>query len=205
MPKKTFYNLPEEKRKKILDAACSEFLRVPYEEVSINQIIKIAQIPRGSFYQYFDDKDDLFDYFIHIYKEKLMSWFIEKLNECNGDIFGVVERCYEAFINNYSEYLAGGIMNIFCNSLLRGKVSDSMNSKENDSIKDKILDAVDIEKTTLKDKEEAMKLLEIMSVIIHDSVGSAIMVQSKKVDDAEVKRFYDRIEFLRKKFTKRVV
>ena len=71
MPKKTFYNLPEEKRKKILDAACSEFLRVPYEEVSINQIIKIAQIPRGSFYQYFDDKDDLFDYFIHIYKEKL--------------------------------------------------------------------------------------------------------------------------------------
>ena len=78
-----------------------------------------------------------------------------------------------------------------------------MDSKENDSIKDKILDAVDIEKTTLKDKEEAMKLFEIMSVIIHDSVGSAIMVQRKKVDDAEVKRFYDRIEFLRKKFTKK--
>ena len=77
MPKKTFHNLPAEKKKKITDAACREFLRVPYEDVSINQIIKNAEIPRGSFYQYFADKDDLFDYIVNTYKEKINSWIID--------------------------------------------------------------------------------------------------------------------------------
>ena len=32
MPKKTFYNLPEEKRNKIIEAAKEEFSRVPIHE-----------------------------------------------------------------------------------------------------------------------------------------------------------------------------
>lgn len=35
-----------------------------FSEASINRIVKAAQIPRGSFYQYFDGKEDLFSYVI---------------------------------------------------------------------------------------------------------------------------------------------
>ena len=59
MIKKTFYNLPEEKRQRIIDAIMNEFSGSPSEKVSINRIIKEANISRGSFYQYFDDKVDL--------------------------------------------------------------------------------------------------------------------------------------------------
>ncbi|MFR1808686.1 MAG: TetR/AcrR family transcriptional regulator, partial [Pygmaiobacter massiliensis] len=50
MPKELFYALPEEKRQRILDAAVQEFSCAEYHSASINQIIKTADIARGSFY-----------------------------------------------------------------------------------------------------------------------------------------------------------
>ena len=59
MPKQTFFHLPEEKKKRLLEAARVEFSRVPLKDSSIANIVKIAEIPRGSFYQYFESKEDL--------------------------------------------------------------------------------------------------------------------------------------------------
>ncbi|PKM87485.1 MAG: TetR/AcrR family transcriptional regulator, partial [Firmicutes bacterium HGW-Firmicutes-10] len=56
MPTSTFYNLEESKRKQIFDACVDEFSLHTFSEASINQIIKAANISRGSFYQYFADK-----------------------------------------------------------------------------------------------------------------------------------------------------
>ena len=53
MPTQRFFNLKEEKRRAIVRAAVHEFSRVPYSVASINQIIKEADISRGSFYTYF--------------------------------------------------------------------------------------------------------------------------------------------------------
>lgn len=44
----------------ILSAARAEFVQHPYEKTSINRIPENAGVPKGSFYQYFDDKSDLF-------------------------------------------------------------------------------------------------------------------------------------------------
>lgn len=72
MPKETFINLNEEKKKKIFDAAILEFSNRRFSEASINQVIKTAGIPRGSFYQYFDSKEDLYLYILtEIGKEKM--------------------------------------------------------------------------------------------------------------------------------------
>ena len=48
MPTETFYNLPEEKRGRLVKAIYLELARVPFSEMSINRIIKEAQISRGS-------------------------------------------------------------------------------------------------------------------------------------------------------------
>mgnify|MGYP000403050715 CR=1 FL=1 len=56
MPTQRFLKLKEEKKQAILEAAVHEFSRVPYSSASINQIIKEADISRGSFYTYFEDK-----------------------------------------------------------------------------------------------------------------------------------------------------
>ena len=55
MPTQTFFDLSEEKRNRILSAARKVFAFAPYEKVTIQSIIEAADIPRGSFYQYFTD------------------------------------------------------------------------------------------------------------------------------------------------------
>ncbi len=62
MPKDTFHNLSKEKKKRIFDAAVQEFSIRRFSDASINQIVKNAGIPKGSFYQYFADKEDLYLY-----------------------------------------------------------------------------------------------------------------------------------------------
>jgi len=72
MPKETFKNLPIEKQNTLFDACVKEFSTYPYSQASINQIIKHANISRGSFYQYFNDKWDAYEMMLQrITQEKL--------------------------------------------------------------------------------------------------------------------------------------
>jgi AcrR family transcriptional regulator len=70
MPFPTFFNLPEEKRQKILDCALDEFAQNDYETASISQIDANAGIAKGSLYQYFTDKSDLHRYLIELASQK---------------------------------------------------------------------------------------------------------------------------------------
>jgi len=79
MPKETFFNLKEEKRLKILNAAIDQFALKPYEQVMISDIIKTSEIPRGSFYQYFTDKEDLYTYILKIINEEKRKFLNETL------------------------------------------------------------------------------------------------------------------------------
>ncbi len=74
MPKDTFFNLPEEKREKILTAALSEFENNDFDQASINQIVIRSEISKGSFYQYFEDKKDLYKYIIRLMIQKKMVY-----------------------------------------------------------------------------------------------------------------------------------
>ncbi len=62
MPKETFLNLSDEKRERFIEEAFREFAWYNFEAASINRIIKNLGIARGSVYQYFEDKLDLWLY-----------------------------------------------------------------------------------------------------------------------------------------------
>lgn len=66
LPKETFFNLPEDKRALIEDVAIDEFAKHSYDKASVNRIIKGAGIAKGSFYQYFEDKADLFKHLMQL-------------------------------------------------------------------------------------------------------------------------------------------
>lgn len=64
MPKETFHNLNKKKKEKITDAFLREFATHTYDEASLSSVVKSLGIAKGSIYQYFDDKLDLFMYLI---------------------------------------------------------------------------------------------------------------------------------------------
>src|SRR5437868_9873186 len=60
MPKPTFFRLPRERRERLVGEAIAEFAERSFAEASLSQIARRARIPKGSFYQYFEDKLDLY-------------------------------------------------------------------------------------------------------------------------------------------------
>lgn len=75
MPKQTFLNLPQEKRETIMNAAVDEFAEYGLENASTNRIVKNSGIAKGSFYQYFEDKQDVFMYMLEMVEQKELEFF----------------------------------------------------------------------------------------------------------------------------------
>ena len=99
MCKETFLRLPEEKRTRIIDAAWDEFTTVPFAKASINRIIRGAGIPRGSFYQYFEDKGDLFRYLMTRVHDEMTEQYRELLREVGGNLFLSALASYDRFLS----------------------------------------------------------------------------------------------------------
>ncbi|MFL0195992.1 TetR/AcrR family transcriptional regulator [Clostridium sp. WILCCON 0269] len=99
MPTRTFYNLSDNKKQRIFDAAVKEFSARRFTDASINQIIKNAGIPKGSFYQYFNNKEDIYCYMmgkIENEKREIMGR-IKNLNS-GADVFEIgMEEMKAAF------------------------------------------------------------------------------------------------------------
>ena len=64
MPKPTFFGLAPERRNRLVREALVEFAERTYAEASLSEIARRARIPKGSFYQYFEDKLDLYRWLI---------------------------------------------------------------------------------------------------------------------------------------------
>mgnify|MGYP001367152296 CR=1 FL=1 len=62
MPKSTFLNLRPEKRADFTDAALFEFALNDYQNASITNMVKVLGIAKGSVYQYFENKKDLYEF-----------------------------------------------------------------------------------------------------------------------------------------------
>lgn len=103
LPKQTFFNLPEHKKKKLLESAEMEFARVPLFEASIANIIRMAGISRGSFYQYFEDKDDIYIYLVDEKVKTAIIYFIGLLEKHNGDLIEALTEMYYYFLYSFSD------------------------------------------------------------------------------------------------------
>ena len=95
MPTQTFFRLPEEKRERLTAAAWKEFSTTRFSEASINRIVREAQIPRGSFYQYFEDKEDLFIFLIGSVREEGFGLMRAALSAANGEPFRASLRLFD--------------------------------------------------------------------------------------------------------------
>lgn len=86
MAKQTFFNLPEEKKITIINALRCEFSNAALKDALVSNIVKNAKIPRGSFYQYFEDIEDAYYFLIDDYSKKIKKFLLEEIINNKGDI-----------------------------------------------------------------------------------------------------------------------
>jgi AcrR family transcriptional regulator len=70
MPKATFQHLPTEKRDRFIAAALDEFALHDYRTASVSRIVETLGIAKGSVYQYFDGKQDLYLHLVTLSAER---------------------------------------------------------------------------------------------------------------------------------------
>lgn len=89
MPKETFINLNEEKQENIMRAAIKKFSSQGYEKANIGDIAKDASVAKGSMYQYFENKKELFLYSLQWAMELLMKKYYKYMTvpDKNTNIF----------------------------------------------------------------------------------------------------------------------
>jgi AcrR family transcriptional regulator len=96
MPKDTFFNLPDEKRDSITIVSLEEFARNNYKSASISNIVDKLGIAKGSMYQYFENKKDLYAYIVEVSANTRMDFVMNNLESFTGDIYSLMKHLIKA-------------------------------------------------------------------------------------------------------------
>jgi AcrR family transcriptional regulator len=105
VPKDTFFNLPEDKRTLICNVAVNEFAEYSFDLASINRIVAESGIAKGSFYQYFEDKRDLFLYLVQLATNEKVNYISPLMdNPDKHDIFTLLREMYISGIQFAAEH-----------------------------------------------------------------------------------------------------
>jgi len=109
MPTEVFFNLKKEKQDRILNACLEEFCSYRLEEAQVKRIIEKAQIARGSFYQYFNDIEDVFTFvFFNLKGKEVEGEILSNDVSCDVEIIELIRRIAKkklnAHRNNINDY-----------------------------------------------------------------------------------------------------
>lgn len=194
MPTERFYRLPEEKREVIRAAAIKEFARVPYEKASINQIIRNADISRGSFYTYFMDKQDVVEFLLEDQFCQMKQICGDVLEDTGGDYFAMMERLFDFLVEalQRDSSMIGIARNIFSyqeNAQLLGldKWPSPDHAGEPDSPSGWVCDKIDKSRFDYEQREEYVPLLTLAS--------SSLLFALKQYYD-----YPEQLELIRKRY-----
>lgn len=82
-----FYSLPPEKRERIINAAIGEFARVGYEKASTNAMVKEAEISKGSLFNYFNSKKELYLFLLEYIEAEVINKIYDEIDYQQRDLF----------------------------------------------------------------------------------------------------------------------
>lgn len=120
MPKETFMNLPPDKQEKVMRSAINEFIKNGFDRGNIGDIAKNAGVAKGSMYQYFENKRELFLFAVRWALDVMMKKYVPKLTPQNEetDIFDfLMENTRDSMIQIREERELG----IFLQNVFLGK------------------------------------------------------------------------------------
>ena len=198
MPTNTFFNLPAEKKHKILKAANKEFARVPLEQASIKNIVEDAEIARGSFYQYFENKQDLFDYIMTSKTGDMEKNLMEMIEHENGNIINIFINIYDHLIEvgkirRNNKLFRQIFENIKTSDNLMLTRKEEMNKKLEKTLQDLYSKNKDI--LNIKDEEEFKLVIEILTAITRRRIVASL----KYKNSAEARKdFLKEIEYIKR-------
>ena len=165
-------------------------------------------IPRGSFYQYFEDKKDIFLYIVDTHKNEAFDFVENFIKDCNGDIFAFMRMAMDCIISaGFSEKM-NGMKRMFSQPWVFDMiVSDRMKGKLEEAKTPKGIMFKYIDKNSLN-VESDDEILSLINIFASISLGLffKIFIMGKngiECDSEKVREtVYGEIDTLEKKYKK---
>jgi AcrR family transcriptional regulator len=199
VPKQTFFHLPKDKQDTLIQSAKKEFSRVPLHEASIANIIKDAGIPRGSFYQYFEGKEDLYYYLLHQLSQKNNDRFIATITEKNGDIFETFIDSFQFMIQNQrNQEHKNFFKNAFLN--MNYKMENTLaNNIYEENQKNQYLVMIRLINTKNLNIQDERELHHILKIVMAVTFQNLVQVFVRDLTDEEAfKNYVEQMELLKR-------
>ena len=186
MPKPTFIKLPIDKKETLIHAAKKEFSRVPLFEASIANIVKEAGIPRGSFYQYFEDKEDLYYFLLDEYSQLLNKRFVSILKKQNGDLLETFIESFERMLVNLQsvesrQFFRNAFLNM--NYKSENTLTPEVNQEQLNTRLAEVVALVDQDKLNITNEMELIHVLKIMKAITFQNLIQ-VFAKDLSIDDS---------------------
>ncbi|MCI8632903.1 MAG: TetR/AcrR family transcriptional regulator [Lachnospiraceae bacterium] len=202
MPKERFLNLPDEKRRRICQAAYEELLRVSYDQLSINQIIRRADISRGSFYQYFQDKDDLLAYMMKDFQESCMKEVRSSIENQEGDIFDICLEVVKKIIAFGEEKEHHQLLKNIFSDLKLGKVqSFEVVCRLDEAFVKEMYPLIHKEDWRISSLDQFMELAEFLGALIRSACAEIFMDIAR--EEEALRKFSWRLRLIQQGVMKR--
>lgn len=191
MPTQTFFNLSEEKQKRLIAGAMKEFSAKSLNDASISNIVKNSKISRGSFYQYFEDKKDLYFYLIGKFRYNYRQLMFKSFEEESGDFYKGYKRFGEKYIKYIMESEKFGFfenmymhMNYQINQEARVDVNHSSQQKLPEG--KRIIDVIDRSQLKMETDKEVIDILRYILGMLNDTIMEGFWKELSVTDTQEL-------------------
>lgn len=190
----TFLNLSEDKKERIIHASLDEFSTRTFNDASITNIVKKAKISRGSFYQYFGNKENLYNYLVNYLYSKHRGDLFNILKENSGNLYNSLMTFYNQYIDEIvnSEYFAFYKNTfLFVNHHLIGRegiFSLSNQTESREEQQQQFIDVVNMENVSAESREEILEYIYFMVSTIHHMIIDGF-VNDLSIDEIKEKSF----------------
>ena len=192
MPKITFFNLNDEKKQKIEKAIKNEFSREGFEKASISNIIEEAKIPRGSFYQYFEDKEDAVKYIIDKYAKKEKEMMQNFTIKNNGNIFDMSIDIFEYIVKKVEDKKEWILYKSILSELKKNNIS-ILGEKEEERDFGK---NINYQILNIKEKDDLKYMIRILMTITRSA--SLEVLANRKSKEESKEELIKQIEILKR-------
>jgi AcrR family transcriptional regulator len=193
MPYQTFLNLPKHKQDDLMNAIIDELATSSYEAFNISNIVRKTGIARGSFYQYFKDKDDVYAYF-YTYIGQIKYGYFGALFDPSYDmpLIKRLDQIYEKGLRFRIDYPR--LVDVARQLMRSPHILDDPNYQKNVELAIGLYESFiinDIKKRRIRDDLDTHLLAEMIMVIFNHITTDKILYQS--IDDQTIRKMIENI------------